>query len=333
MFTDIDSTYHQEKPFFEKTTANSGEGFLFQDTSSSLIKSEEDPFEAFFQTNSPQLLDSDDDGNENIEEDDNNEQVQASSEDKTTNFYKKIFFIKKDYAIRQKQAMKKKIERVKTLLGGKTNRDYLVFEDSMKPKKIKSSKAEMKEINLIKNRIAAQKSRDNHKSKMEYLESRNNFLTSENNTLKEEIKKKEKDINYLIDKATECDTCRKYLNINSEIGIEPNRIYKNLGGAISLIGMFCFIGLLMIFGYGASSNNNSGLFNYPMRHLSTVDMPYFNNKTNSKFETVIHDKYIENDVLDYIVKNHPKREHIVKLLQTHHPVNKNDSKENIAKTK
>ena len=208
---------------------------------------------------------------------------------------KKIFNINKEKKIFDK--LKEKKERFKNLLKKKTNRNleenknYVIIDDKIIKKAENLSKKEKEEIRKIKNRISAQKSRDEQKFILYSLKRENDYFKNKIKNLTDEIIKKDEIINNL--SFNLCENCKKKLIINNNnkyiIEDNNNKINNNNNNfinsklIISLLTIFCI--LICIF-YNININ-----FNYKIRNLKEK---YFSNYFyyNSKNFNIQNEKNI-----------------------------------------
>ena len=212
----------------------------------------------------------------------------------------KIFYINKEKKICDK--LKEKKEKIKNLLKKKTNRNleenknYVIIDDKIIIKKENLSKKEKDEIRKIKNRISAQKSRDEQKNILYSLKRENDYYKNEIKNLRDEIIKKEEIINNL--SLNLCENCKKKLILNNNnkyiindnnTKLNNNNNFFNSKLSISFLTLFCI--LICIF-----SNVNVN-FKYKIRNLKEKYINnyfyYNNNNYNIQNENNICDKFMQ----------------------------------------
>ena len=214
---------------------------------------------------------------------------------------KKIFYINKEKKIIDK--LKEKKERFKNLLKKKTNRNleenknYVIIDDKIIKKTENLSKKEKEEIRKIKNRISAQKSRDEQKFILYSLKRENDYFKNKIKNLTDEIIKKDEIINNL--SSNLCENCKKKLIINNNnkyiIEDNNNKINNNNNNfinsklSISLLTIFCI--LICIF-YNININFNYKIRNLKEKYFSNY-FYYNSNNFNLQNEKNICDKFMQ----------------------------------------
>lgn len=214
-----------------------------------------------------------------------------SSTDQTLDKSAPIFHIEK---VKKKQTFDQKLENVKKLLLNKKKlrelnqeKKYIIIDDKV----IRLSKSltlkEKKEIKTIRNRISAQKSRDNKKLEFEELK-------KENKRLKDLVKEQQDIIDELERRRVICDRCRSttsstsnsdstyYISQSNSPQTSPHSLFI---GSICLVGVFL---LLMLFGGAHQRNSNHHNLKFtPRILLSNPDESLSDNMILS----VLNEKY------------------------------------------
>ena len=177
-----------------------------------------------------------------------------------------------------KKILEKKIKRNENnnLIdkNSKENKKKDIPINEEKNSKKKENKSQLKkETKMLRNRLSAQKSRDKKKKEFEYYKKLSQDLLKENSILKEELEKRDYDINLIKESIkTLCPECKKLIlekNISSLSDFcLNNKIKKNTKKYINfitgIIAIICvFIGTFIL-GNNIQINQN----NNQLRHLN-----------------------------------------------------------------
>lgn len=213
-----------------------------------------------------------------------------------------------------RERMKLKIEKTKKILEKKIKRNEnnnLIDKNSKENKKKdipineeknskkKENKSQLKkETKMLRNRLSAQKSRDKKKKEFEYYKKLSQDLLKENSILKEELEKRDYDINLIKESIkTLCPECKKLIlekNISSLSDFclnnkITNNTKKYINFITGIIAIICvFIGTFIL-GNNIQINHN----NNQLRHLNQ------NINCNCNNQLIPYDnvnKYINNQV-------------------------------------
>ena len=208
----------------------------------------------------------------------------------TKNRKENYFKIEKNRNI--KNIMKEKKERIKKLIGEKTigDKNYFISDEKIYKTSNKLTKEEKIEIRKIKNRISAQKSRNQQKQLIIDLKIENNKSKEIIYKLEKELKIKNNIINKLISIINNCSDCKNILSNDNIINdnnsknslIQDNKNYKKQSSFSSKFIISSFRLFFLLFGIICLFFIYEGKKIYKTRNLFDKNFTDYNNNTYDK---------------------------------------------------